>query len=328
MLEPLLVYDSYSCRLGKGTLEGIQRCGHHIRSCSENWSRPAYALQLDIQGYFMSIVKQRLYDILWHDIDSRRKARHPILQLPWKDCVDYDFIDFLIRSVLMRDPVQDCLIIGDLSDWDGFPANKSLRLSHTPEVGLPIGDLTSQLFSNIYMNPLDQYIKRELRCRHYGRYVDDAYIIHTDPNYLEMLVPFIEEFLGEHLELRLHPRKIRITPVNHGIQFLGAVIKPFRTYVSNRTIRSFHRKIYHWEQICSERHLTENEVDLLVQVINSYTGYFAHFKCFRILQKQFVQSPILRYVLFSRGFGKAEPKDRSQRIIPFENDPLLFGTWE
>ena len=328
MLEPLFIHDSYSCRVGKGTLEGIRRCTHHIRSCSQNWSRPAYALQLDIQGYFMSINKARLYEILWHDIRTRANVLHPVMQLPWRECVDYEFLDFLIRSILMRDPVKDCLIIGDLSEWDGFPPSKSLRLSRIPGVGLPIGDLTSQLFSNVYLNPLDQFVKRKLRCRHYGRYVDDAYVIDTDPAYLEALVPSIGHFLLERLGLRLHPAKIRITPVDHGIRFLGAVIKPYRTYVSNRTVRSFHSKMFKWEQRCLRRPLNGKEVDTLVQIVNSYTGYFSHFKCFRILQAQFACSPLRRYILFSGGFRKAELRICYRIIIPFTKDPLLFGEWK
>lgn len=316
IVEPHFIHDSYSCRTGKGTLEGIRRCEHHIRSCTHNWTRPAYALQLDIQGYFMSINKEKLYELIMEKIDS---CKH-------RPELDYSFMDFLIRSILFRDPVEDCLVIGSESDWDGYPAGKSLRLSRRPGIGLPIGDLTSQLFSNIYLNPLDHYIKRTLRCKHYGRYVDDFFIIHQDRHYLARLVPLISAYLQEHLSLRLHPGKIRITSVNQGIKFLGCIIKPFRRYVSNRTVKSFHSCMNYWVSRCRSRSLSRPEAVMLVQIINSYTGYFSHFRTFRLLQRQFARSPVLLYVLFTGGFRRCELRDRSRQIIPFRNDlPFLMA---
>lgn len=85
-----------------------------------------------------------------------------------------ELIDFLLRQIIFRNPQWDCRIRGSAEDWEGLPHTKSLF--NSPEgVGLPIGDLTSQLFSNIYLGELDRYVKRVLRCKHYGRYVDDFY---------------------------------------------------------------------------------------------------------------------------------------------------------
>ncbi len=73
--------------------------------------------------------------------------------------------------------------------------------------GLPIGNLSSQLFSNVYMNVFDQYVKRKLKCHHYGRYVDDAYIVSDDREYLNNLISEITSFLEEELGLKVHPYK-------------------------------------------------------------------------------------------------------------------------
>ena len=272
----------------------------------------------------MSIHKQILYEILCDGIQSRRLAICPWTNRPWEQSVDYGMIDFLVRSILFRDPVKDCLIIGDEREWEGFPREKSLRLSRIPGVGLPIGDLTSQLFSNVFLNPLDQFVKRELRCRHYGRYVDDFYIIHPDRCFLEMLIPVIAAFLEEKLHLRVHPSKIRLTRVDQGVRFLGAVIKPFRMYVSNRTVRSFHAKMHLWERRCENHKLSDAEVDLLVQVINSYTGYLSHFRTSRLKKQAFSSSPLNRYVVFSGGWRKCEARRRPRMIIPLEHDPAIF----
>ena len=103
-----------------------------------------------------------------------------------------DFILFIIKAILFRNPIENCHIKGRRSDWKDLPPSKSLF--NSPEnTGLPIGDLTSQLFSNIYLNKLDNYIKRELKCKHYGRYVDDFYIIDNDKNKLKLkqLIPLL-----------------------------------------------------------------------------------------------------------------------------------------
>ena len=101
-------------------------------------------------------------------------------------------------------------------------------------------------------------------------------------------------------------------------------VKPFRTYVSNRTVRSFHAKMHLWERRCLDHRLTDAEVDTLVQVINSYLGYFSHFKTFRIRKEMFSRSPLKRYVIFSGGWRKCEPFVRPRHIIPLERDPALF----
>lgn len=323
MLEPLFIYDSYSCRIGKGTLGGIRRCEHHIRSCSMNWKRPAYVLQLDVRGYFMNIKKEILYRTLCEDIQSRKNAISPLSHRPWKDSVDYELVDFLIRSILFRDPTRDCLVIGDSSEWKDLPAEKSLF--NTPaDTGLPIGDLTSQLFSNVYLNQLDQYVKRELRCGHYGRYVDDFYIVHWDRDYLFGLIGKIATFLEKNLAITLHPKKVRISSADMGIKFLGAVIKPYSTCVSSRTIKSFHRKMTAWEQRCSGN-LPVHEIDRLVQVVNSYLGHLHHFDTYQIRQKQFASSPLKKYLQFSGGWRKCETRNRSRRVIPLMEDKALFN---
>lgn len=77
IFERRMIYDSYSCRKNKGTLFGIKRLDHHIRSCSNNYMKDAYILKLDLKGYFMSINKQKLYDILVSDLQSALHKKLP-----------------------------------------------------------------------------------------------------------------------------------------------------------------------------------------------------------------------------------------------------------
>lgn len=92
-----------------------------------------------------------------------------------------------------------------------------------PGIGLPLGNLTSQLFVNIYLNELDQFVKRELKIRYYARYCDDFVILHNDKNYLKNIIPKISKFLAKELKLSLHPHKVFIKTLASGVDFLGWV---------------------------------------------------------------------------------------------------------
>lgn len=92
--------------------------------------------------------------------------------------------------------------------------------------GLPIGNLTSQLFANFYLTPFDHYVKHTLGVRYYGRYADDFVIVHPDREYLRELVPLLERFLRDELGLTLHPRKRWLQHYARGVSFLGVFIRP------------------------------------------------------------------------------------------------------
>ena len=209
-IEPLvnrsLITDCYSCREGYGTSFGIDRIEHHARSCTDNYTRRGYVLTMDIQAYFMSINRALLYAKM-EELIGRSLYRKNGEGRLWKDVLDVEQLRFLLKTIIHHDPVQGCQINGDADEWDLLPRSKSLFHS-PPGCGLPIGNLTSQLFSNVYLNELDHYIKRDLGMKHYGRYVDDFYVMHRDKEVLKELLPVISAFLKEKLQLTLHPDKI------------------------------------------------------------------------------------------------------------------------
>ena len=306
MFERRMIFDSYSCRKDKGTLQGIRRLEHHVRSCTQNYTHSAYVLKLDLKGYFMSIDKRRLYEIICRTID-RHCRDEPKMTSKNGVGFDRDLTDYLIRTVLFRDPVADCRIIGRSSDWDGLPPSKSL-LKAPPGVGLPIGDLTSQLFSNIYLDVLDEFVKRKLGCRHYGRYVDDFYIVHRSREYLCGLIPVLRDFLREELLLTLHPDKIVLQHYTHGASFLGAYIRPHRRYSTCRTVGLFRNAVAKLETECRKGRPTLERLTEMLAVINSYCGHLIHFKAYKVLDKQFAGSPLKKYFRFTRNYGKAKIK--------------------
>lgn len=277
IFERTFIADSYSCRKGKGTLYGVKRLEHHIRSCSKNYTTTVYALKMDIQGYFMNINRKRLLATVKEDLMKYSRRKSDTGQC-WGEKLDYSLILFLLEEIILTDPTQNCIIKGKKSDWDGLPDNKSLF--KTPaDCGLPIGNLTSQLFSNIYLNRLDQLIKRQLREKHYGRYVDDSYIINHCYATLRMHKETIRQCLREELGLTLHPKKSKIVRCCIGIDFLGIFVKPHRRYISNRTKRRIFRK--------SGPLLQCMDAEKLRAGINSYLGYMKHFKCGKIKERLF-----------------------------------------
>ncbi|MEN9561655.1 MAG: hypothetical protein RIQ56_928 [Candidatus Parcubacteria bacterium] len=114
-------------------------------------------------------------------------------------------------------------------------------------VGLPLGNLTSQLLVNIYMNEFDQFVKHKLKARHYIRYADDFVLLSADRAWLEAALPQIGVFLEEHLHLALHPDKISIRTIASGVDFLGWVHFPGHRVLRSTTKRRVFRGIEHAE---------------------------------------------------------------------------------
>lgn len=223
---------------------------------------------MDIRGYFMHINRERLLSITLGLLD--RMASHCIVNgKTWGECLDMDFLHYLTREVVLLDSTENCRIKGHLSDWDSLPHDKSLFFSPMG-CGLPIGNLTSQLFSNVYLGRLDDYMKRTLRCRHYGRYVDDFYVVSGSREWLRSIIPQVRRFLDEELDLTLHEGKVRISSVSQGVEFLGAYLKPHRRYVSNLTLRRMERKL--------PTLAFETEPERLRSRCASFRGVLSHYK--------------------------------------------------
>lgn len=273
LFERTFIADSYSCIPGRGTHYGINRLEQHIRSESRNYSRPCYVLKMDIRGYFMHIRRERLLEICIRSL--RRMASHRILKdvpVLWQDRLDMDFLEYLTREIVLLDPTINCRIVGQLSDWDDLPHDKSLF--HSPcGSGLPIGNLTSQLFSNVYLNELDQYMKRTLGCRHYGRYVDDFYVVSGDKAFLRSLVPSVRAFLRNTLCLTLHEGKTQILPVQYGVTFLGMFLKPWRRTASRNCLQRMERK---YETLQRQWHNGEIPVGRVACAVASFRGVLSH----------------------------------------------------
>jgi len=267
--EKDFITDSYACRIGKGTHYGIKRVDTFIRRCSKNYQEDCYILKLDIQAFFMNINRKLLFDKLQSYILD--KYHHP----------DQKIVLDLCRMIIFYSPVDNCIIKGFKTDWDGLPKSKSLF--YTPkDCGLPIGNLTSQVFANFYLNFFDHFIKHDLKLRYYGRYVDDFVIVHKDKEYIESVIPKIRTFLSDKLFLTLHPDKIYLQHYSKGVKYLGSVIKPNRIYIANRTKGNFYDSIIRHNQVAESHKPDRAELQQIQCSINSYLGIMVHYKSYNI----------------------------------------------
>jgi len=274
VFEKVFIEDSYSCRKSKGTLYGIDHMFGFIDSCSQHYTEDAYVLKLDIQGYFYSINKKILYETIKQRLLEEKNALS----------MDLNTLDYLVKCTIFSDPKKNVKIYKDDENWSKLPKNKSLFYAKEG-YGLPIGNLTSQLFSNIYMHVFDDYVTKVLGVQYYGRYVDDFVLVHTDKNYLRTLVGKIRTFLKETLHLTLHPKKIYLQHYSKGLVFLGAYMKPHVKYIERRCKTHFYALVTEINTALEENTMDDKVLQHMRSRINSYLGVLGHFASFRLRKK-------------------------------------------
>jgi RNA-directed DNA polymerase len=208
VFERCFIHDSYACRRGKGVLAASDRLMRFLAQATANGRRRAWALKLDIASFFPSIHKDTLFAIIC------RHVRDP--ELRW-----------LTQIILFHDPTQSYRFKRGPGGVPPpgtreypIPAQKSL-FGKNGERGLPIGNLTSQFWANVYLNELDHFAKRTLGCRHYVRYVDDLILVHDSPDTLRRWRDEIARFAAARLLLHLREPDVEPQPVRRGIEFVG-----------------------------------------------------------------------------------------------------------
>ncbi len=219
------IFDSYSCRIGKGTHKAIYRFQLLARRSSKNNTKTVWILKCDIKKFFANIDHEILKNILEKYIN------------------DEDVL-WLLSQII-----------------DSFNS------------GLPLGNLTSQLLVNIYMNEFDQFVKRKLKVKYYIRYADDFVIFSQNRTYLQNLIPQISYFLEKELKLSLHPNKVFIKTLASGVDFLGWVNFPTHRILRTSTKERMLRRL--------KRNKTKETKD-------SYLGLLKHGNTYKIIKNKFL----------------------------------------
>jgi len=254
--------------VGKGTHFGINRIKRFIRQCSENHTVDAYVLKLDIRGFFMHINRPLLLDLLSGFLVGR--YIHP----------DKSQLLGLCKSLILNDPLEGCTLRSSPRLWNKLPSDKSL-LGVASEHGLPIGNLSSQVLANFYLNGLDHYCKHELGLRYYGRYVDDMVIVHKDKDYLASCIRSIGFWLGRERMLELHPHKIQLQHCNKGVAFLGVYILPGRVYPGRRVCGNFRAALEKANKLVESGPPEKVACEEFLASTNSYLGMLRHTSSWR-----------------------------------------------
>ncbi|MEK6850484.1 MAG: reverse transcriptase domain-containing protein [Nanoarchaeota archaeon] len=226
IFDKTFIYDSCANRIGKGNLFALERFKLYKRKITKNLRKEAYCLKADIKHYFQEVNHEILIRILERKIS------------------DVDVV-CLIKHILR---------------------NNSNTLFTDNLIGMPIGNLTSQFFANVYLNELDYFVKHRLKAKYYIRYVDDFVTLHESQKQLEEWKGQIDEFLRNKLKLELHPDKSRIIALSKGIDFVG-----FRNYYHFRLPRK--RNINKMKNKIKEFEKGEIEYDNLMISFQGWQAY-------------------------------------------------------
>ena len=248
VIEPIFdrsfIHDTYSCRRGKGTHMALDRCRRYLR-------RFRYVLKVDIRQYFDSID----HDVLLALISRRLRCPRTM---------------GLVKKIVASHTAAS-------SSCAYFPGDNLFTPYQRPR-GLPIGNLTSQLFANLYLDGFDHYVKEELRAKGYIRYTDDAVLFADSKDVLWRWHDLMARYL-ERLRLRFNERKTRVLPVTRGVDFLGFKLYPHRVKILRPSVKRFRARM---RQLWRERAAGEIEAERVGQSVLGWAAHAAYGDTYRL----------------------------------------------
>lgn len=265
LFEKVFIHDTYNCRKGKGTLYGVMRMHQMIEECSEHYTKDCWVAKFDIKGFFMSINKPMLWNMLRNFINKYYEGD------------DMDILLFLVEKTVLHNPENNCILHSPIEAWKDIPKAKSL-FTCGKDYGLPIGNITSQMFANFLLWPFD--LMMDVQFRFYGRYVDDFFIIETDKRKILKNIRKIRGSL-KSLGLVLHPQKMYLQHYSKGLQFTGGISKPDRHYICNSTVNNFEGMMLASNSIKNKG----KEAERFVCRANSYLGFLIHHSSYAIRRR-------------------------------------------
>ena len=265
--ERKFIYDVYNNRKHKGIHKALKRAKKFAKR-----ERDGYYLQLDIKGFFYNLDKNILFKQIFSDI-SRSNLSHK-KQVLW-----------LCNKIIYHDPTKDYEFKGNIDNLRKLPAHKTL-FKIPKHKGLPIGNLTSQFFANVYMNNFDHFVKRDLKVKSYIRYVDDFVLFDNSKDNLLFLKNKIEDYLKNNLSLKLRD-DFKIKKMQNGLDFLGYIIRADYTLVRRRVVNNFKFKkakfLHGYENLKAKTDLEKIKKFLSIQA--SFLGHIKHANSFNLLKK-------------------------------------------
>ena len=262
------IKDTYSCIPERGSLNAVKTLRKYIEVVTDGHKRDCYYLKADIKNFFVSIDK----DILFAELEKE---------------VEEEWVLRLLRQIVYHDCRSKVYVKSPKWKFDLLPDYKSLWNTDGSK-GLPIGNLTSQFFSNVYLNVLDQYVKQHWHCKYYCRYVDDFVILDEDPQKLNEIHKDLTRFLKERLKLDLHQNKKSVNKVERGIDFVGFVEKPYRRVLRQKILRKVFKLVR--EQRKDKDWFTHEKLEKYKDSINSYLGMLRNTNGYKLRREICLQS--------------------------------------
>lgn len=219
----LFIADTYACIPGRGVHAGVQKAEHYARQLTSNYQRDAWYIKADVANFFCSIDRRTLWQQIEHTLvdDDIFSLVHQILTADLRE-----------SAILRSSPERMAKVPFHKSLWNA-PANK----------GLPIGNLTSQFFANVYLDEMDRYAKRTIGFPRYVRYVDDIIVFDNDLDFLRDGIGNVDAYIQKHLSLSFHPQKTIHGRIKQGFDFLGFYCLPGRRYLRRSTRHRIEYKV-------------------------------------------------------------------------------------
>ncbi|MBI5731735.1 MAG: group II intron reverse transcriptase domain-containing protein [Candidatus Magasanikbacteria bacterium] len=255
IFQPIFIDHSYSCQVGKGIHKAVDDLDNALRQATKNYTQNIWYLKLDIKKFFASVD---------HGI---------LLKILKKKIFDADILWLLSEVIRSYGGVCHSRENGNPEIAGTFFLDPRLCGDDNRDVGIPIGNLTSQIFANIYMNELDYFAEFSLKEKYYFRYADDFVFLHTDKSHLEGLKDAICQFVEDKLHLTIHPNKITLQKFSQGLDFLGYVLLPHYRVLRTKTKKRMFKKIKKKVEEFNEELITDFELN---QSAQSYLGMLTH----------------------------------------------------
>jgi len=276
LFEQIFLENSYANRKRKGTHKAVKKLQWYVRRGGIDGKR-LYFLKLDIKSFFRSINKE----ILWQLI--KKHIHNSPTNTEWKE-----EILWLTKKIIFHNPTNDFVSKVDKNIKGLLPKEKSL-LWGDQNTGLPIGNLTSQFFANVYLNELDHFAREQLGFDRYLRYVDDFVILDENYDNLFDSITKINNFLDNNLNLKLCSDKTKMGDTKNGVDFLGYFIKPTHTLVRKKVVKRFKMKLYCYQDSFEDLNICIKNMKY-DPIIQSYLGHFSHANSFNLVNKLFNNS--------------------------------------
>lgn len=266
--EHRFIHDVYNNRKNRGIHQAAKRAQRFMHASQGGWY-----LQLDIKGFFYSLDKNILFKQIFSDLQR-------YLRSPKKEQILY-----LANKIIYHDPTKNYIFKGDATKLALLPPHKTL-FKIPKQKGLPIGNLTSQFFANIYMNRFDHYVKRVLKVKHYIRYVDDFVLFDSSKERLRKAYSEIKNYLLRYLGLELRG-DTKLKKHTEGLDFLGYIIRPTHLLVRKRVVNNYKcKKAQYLESYEAQRgKMSLEEIKRFLSVQASFASHTKHANSYNLMHK-------------------------------------------